>query len=44
MLSHYLTFRDRANCASLHRLVQKFKITGEYKLEVISKYPGLKKS
>ncbi len=44
MLAHDQTFRDSANCASLHRLVKKFKSSGEYKLEVISKYPGLKKS
>ncbi len=42
LLAHDQTFTDSTNFASLCRLVQKLKNTGEYNFEVISKYPGLK--
>lgn len=43
LLAHDQTFTDSTNFASLQDLVHQLKSSGEYKFEVISKYPGLKK-
>lgn len=43
LLAHDQVYADADDSSQLHGLINKLKINDEYDLEVISKYPGIKK-
>lgn len=44
LLAHDQVYADAEDSSQLHELINKLKRSDEYELEVISKYPGIKKN